>query len=102
MRSWGVKTAVLFSTTALLSGCGGGSSSGKTNSIVAQVTLTPSSVSLVAGQVTPLFFGALNASGTPVTPTPTFTFNTSDPNKVTVGMFQGQALACGGVWDSQF
>jgi hypothetical protein len=102
MRSWAVKTAILFSTTALLAGCGGGSSSSKINSIVAQVTLAPSTVSLVAGQVTPLSFSALNANGTGVTPVPTFTFNSSNPSLVTVGMVQGQALACGGVWDSQF
>ena len=103
MRSWAVKTAILFSTTALLAGCGGGSSSSKkTNSTVAQVTLGPATVSLVAGQVQPLGVNTLNANGTPVTPVPTVTFNSSNPNLVTIGMFQGQALACGGVWDSQF
>ena len=102
MRSWAVKTAILFSTAALLAGCGGGSSSSKTNSIVAQVILGPSTVSLVAGEVTPLLFSALNANGTGVSPVPTFTFNSSNPSVVTVGMVQGQAVACGGVWDSQF
>jgi hypothetical protein len=102
MRSWAVKTAILFSTTALLAGCGGGSSSSKTNSTVAQVTLGPSTVSLVAGQVQPLSVATLNANSTAVTPAPTVTFNSSNPNLVTIGMVQGQALACGGVWDSQF
>ena len=103
MRSWAVKTAILFSTTALLAGCGGGSSSSKkTNSTVAQVALGPPTVSLVAGQVQPLSVNILNANGTAVSPAPTVTFNSSNPNLVTIGMFQGQALACGGVWDSQF
>src|SRR5262249_29199262 len=102
MRSWAVKTAILFSTMALLAGCGGGSSSGKTNSTVAQVILGPASISLVAGEVTPLSFSILNASGTGVTPTPTITLNSSNPTLVTVGMIQGQAVACGGVWASQF
>jgi len=102
MRSWAVKTAILFSTTALLAGCGGGSSSSKTNSTVAQVALGPATVSLVAGQVQPLSFATLNANGTAVSPVPTVTFNSSNPNLVTIGMSQGQALACGGVWDSQF
>src|SRR5262249_60858940 len=103
MRSWAVKTAILFSTTALVAGCGGGSSSSKkTNSTVAQVNLGPATVSLVAGQVQPLGVNTLNANGTAVTPAPTVTFNSSNPNLVTVGMFQGQALVCGGVRGRQF
>jgi hypothetical protein len=107
MRSWAVQAAIILAITIWLTGCGGKSSSGKTvNSAVVQVTLGPAStpssstISLVAGQVTQLSFSALNANGSPATPTPTFTFNTSNPKLATVGMSGGLALVCGGVFDS--
>ena len=99
MRSWVVKTGIVLSTTAFLAGCGSSSSSSKNNSVVAQVVLGPASVSLVAGQVTLLTVAALNANGAPPSPVPTFTFNSSNPSKVTV---KGDGSVCAGVWDSAF
>jgi trimeric autotransporter adhesin len=80
---------------SLLAGCGGGSSSNSNG--VAVVTVSPSSISLVAGQVTPISAVAVNATNTPVTTT--FTFNSSNTKIATVSP---SGNVCGGVWDSAF
>src|SRR5262245_1704005 len=80
---------------SLLAGCGGGSSS--TSNGVAVVSVSPNSVSLVAGQVTPVSAVAVNATNTPVTTT--FTFNSSNTKIATVSP---SGNVCGGVWDSAF
>ena len=80
---------------SLLAGCGGGSSS--TSGNVAVVTVAPNSISLVAGQVTPISAVAVNAANTPVTTT--FTFNSSNTKIATVSP---AGNVCGGVWDSAF
>lgn len=99
MQSCAVKTGVVLLLAAALAGCGGGKSN-KTSNVVAQVTLTPSTVSIVAGQVfTGFTFAALNSAGTPVSPVPNFTFNSSNTKVATVSPL-GQV--CGGVWDSFF
>jgi trimeric autotransporter adhesin len=77
-----------------VAGCGGGSSNKNT---VAVVNLNPASISIVAGQVTQLSVSAVNSAGNAVTST--FTFNSSNPNLVTVSP---AGLVCGGVWDSTF
>jgi hypothetical protein len=66
---------------------------------VAQVTLAPATVSVVAGQVTQLTTGALNPGGGATNPTPTFTFNSSN---TTVATVSPGGLVCGGVWDALF
>jgi hypothetical protein len=100
MQSCAVKTGVVLLLAAVLAGCGGGSSSTKTSNVVAQVTLTPPTVSLVAGQVFSSFqFAALNSAGAPVSPVPTFTFNSSNTQVATVSP---SGEVCGGVWDSFF
>ncbi len=100
MQSCAVKTGVVLLLAAALVGCGGGSSSTKTTNVVAQVTVTPSTVSIVAGQVFGGFaLHALNSTGGDVSPAPTFTFNSSNTKVATVSP---GGLVCGGVWDSFF
>ncbi len=96
MQSSVIKTGFILLLAAALAGCGGSSSS-KTNNIVAQVTLAPASISLVAGEVSQVSAGALNSAGTSVTTT--FTFNSSNTSLVTVAP---SGSVCGGVWDSTF
>lgn len=84
--------AILFGFVA---GCGGGSSNKTTT--VAQVLVTPTSASLVAGQVLGLTPSAVNSSNAPVTTT--FTFNSSNTAVATISP---AGLVCGGVWDSTF
>jgi hypothetical protein len=80
---------------SLLAGCGGGSSS--TNNGVAVVLVSPNSISLVAGEVTPISAVAVNAVNTPISTT--FTFNSSNTKIATVSP---SGNVCGGVWDSAF
>ena len=89
------RTAIIFLLAAAMAGCGGSSSASKT---VVQVTLTPESLSMVAGDVKPTAVSASNSAGGPVSNT-TFTYNTSNPQLVTVSP-AGQV--CAGVWDSIF
>jgi hypothetical protein len=89
------RTAIIFLLAAAMAGCGGSSSASKT---VVQVTLTPESISMVAGDVKPTAVSASNSAGGPVSNT-TFTYNTSNPQLVTVSP-AGQV--CAGVWDSIF
>jgi hypothetical protein len=100
MRSWVVKTGFLTVVAAVLGGCGQSSAPKPNPNAVFQVTVIPASLSLVAGEVASLTPSATNSSGTTITTT--FTFNTSNPQLVTVGNVQGQVLVCGGVWDSLF
>ena len=95
---WSVaRTALILVITAAMAACGGGSSS--SNNTVAQVTVSPSTISLVSGQVTSQGLTAIatNSSGGNVITT--FTFNSSNPRLVTVSP---SALVCAGVWDSNF
>jgi len=84
---------VLF--LSLAAGCGGSSSSN--NNTVASVTVSPATISLVAGQVVSINAAAVNAAGNPVNTT--FTFNSSNTNIATISP---AGLVCGGVWDSLF
>jgi trimeric autotransporter adhesin len=78
----------------ILAGCGGGS--GKKN-VVAQVSLAPSTVSAVAGEVVQLSVTAVDSTSSAVNTV--FTFNSSDPRIVTVSP---RGEICGGVWDTTF
>ncbi len=80
----------------VLAGCGGGSSPTKSTT-VAQVLISPSTISLVSGQVVTVSASAVNASNNSVTTT--FTFNSSNTAVATVSP---AGLVCGGVWDSTF
>lgn len=92
---WSVIRNLLAVLAAVaITGCGGSSSN---KNAVATVNLGPASISIVSGQVSSLSVSALDSSGNPATTT--FTFNSSDPNLVTVSP-AGQV--CGGVWDSTF
>ncbi|HEY7402763.1 MAG TPA: hypothetical protein VIB39_04530 [Candidatus Angelobacter sp.] len=88
--------ATVIILAALIAGCGGGSSS-SSNNTVAQVLITPSTISLVSGQVITVSASAVNASNNSVTTT--FTFNSSNTAVATVSP---AGLVCGGVWDSTF
>src|SRR6476660_7806439 len=80
---------------SLLAGCGGGSSSNSSN--VAVVSVDPSSLSMVAGQVTRMRVRAVTAAKTP--DTTTFTFDSATTKIATVSP---AGNVCGGVWDSAF
>src|SRR5260370_1837239 len=100
MQSCAVKSGVVLVLAADVVGGGGGSSSTKATKVVAQVTVTLSTVSIVAGQVFGGFaLHALNSTGGDVSPAPTFTFNSSNTKVATVSP---GGLVCGGVWDSFF
>lgn len=92
----GTPAIVFFFLAALVSmaGCGGGSSN---KNLVAQVTLTPASISITSGEVASVSASATDSSSLPVSTV--FTFNSSDPHLVTVSP-GGQI--CGGVWDTTF
>lgn len=91
------KMAAVAVLLGFVAGCGGGSSSSKKNTTVAQVLVTPTSASLVAGQVFTLTPSAVNSSNVAVTTT--FTFNSSN---TAVASISPAGLVCGGVWDSTF
>jgi trimeric autotransporter adhesin len=105
MQSCAVKIGVVVLAAALMSGCGGGSTtsitppSNQSSATVGQVTLTPASISIVAGEVTQVTPSAVNLTGGTVSPTPTFTFNSSNTSITSVSP---GGLVCGGVWDALF
>jgi hypothetical protein len=100
MQSFTLKIGFAMCLAAALAGCGGGGySTTSPANTVAQVTLTPATISVVAGEVLQLSFSAVNSSGGAVSPTPTFTFNSSNTKVATVSP---SGLVCGGVWDSFF
>ena len=86
--------AVIVLFLSFTAGCGGSKSA---NNTVAVVTVSPASLSLVAGQVTGLSVSAVNSSNTSVNTT--FTFHSSDTSIATISP-GGQV--CAGVWDSIF
>jgi hypothetical protein len=91
----GIALAALTFLAFFIAGCGGSKSS--TTNAVAQVTLSPSTASLVSGDVLSIAASAVNSANTAV-PT-TFTFSSSN---VAVATVSPQGLVCGGVWDSLF
>lgn len=100
MQSCAAKTGFLMLLAAALAGCGGGNTPvSKSPGTVAQVTLTPGTVSVVAGQVVQVSVAAVSPTGGAVNPLPTFTFNSSNTLVATVSP---GGLVCGGVWDAFF
>jgi hypothetical protein len=98
MRQWfAIKTLLIALAALALAGCGGGSSSA--NKTVAQVTLGPATLSMVAGEIVAVTTTTSNPTGGAVSPAPNVTINTSNPKLVTVS--PGQQV-CAGVWDSTF
>ena len=85
---------ILFSV-ALMSGCGGSSSSAKAAATVTNVDIFPTSISLTPGQITTVFAQAVNSSGGQVF-TQTITFNSSNP----AIQITANGLLCAGRWDS--
>jgi hypothetical protein len=80
---------------ALLAGCGQKSTTNPNK--VAHVTVTPATLSMVAGDVTSVSVSAENSSNGAVTAT--FTFSSSNTKIATVAP---NGSVCGGVWDSLF
>lgn len=105
MQSCAVKTGVVVVIAVFLAGCGGGGNTnvitpkGNPNGVVGQVTLSPTTVSIVAGQVTTVTPAATNPTGGPVSPLPTFTFNSSN---TAIASVSSGGVVCGGVWDALF
>lgn len=95
-RQWVTEAAfiALFFSFMAMAGCGGSKAA---NTTVAVVTVSPASISLVAGQVISLSASAVNsANGSVAT---TFTFNSSNTSIATISP---AGLVCAGVWDSIF
>ncbi|HLW51512.1 MAG TPA: hypothetical protein VKW06_01615 [Candidatus Angelobacter sp.] len=99
MQSCALKVGLVAALASVLAGCGGSGPKTTETGTVAQVTLTPSSISVVSGEVLQLSFSAVNSTGSAVSPTPTFTFHSSDTSVATVSP---SGLVCGGIWDSFF
>jgi trimeric autotransporter adhesin len=88
------EAALIVFFLSMVAGCGGSKSA---NNTVAAVTVSPASLSLVAGQVVGLSVSAVNSSNSSVNTT--FTFNSSNTKIATISP-SGQV--CAGVWDSIF
>ncbi len=84
-------TAAVF-FLSFLAGCGGGTS---TNSTVAKIVLTPTSISLNEGAVAQLSAVAQNSAGSVVAADITFT-----SGNAAIATISSGGLICGGVWDS--
>src|SRR5258708_12545723 len=94
MRRFVLSTGFALLLSAMLTGCGGSS---KVNNTVTQITATPSTVSVNAGDVTSVTFIAENSVGTPIAANTTFA--SSNTNIVTVS---NAGAICGGQWDASF
>jgi hypothetical protein len=90
----GPAALILIVLAGFLAGCGGSKSA---NTTVAQVLVSPTTASLVAGQVLTLSASAVNSQNAGVATT--FTFNSSNTAVATISP---SGLVCGGVWDSTF
>jgi len=95
MRRFVLSTGFALLLSAVVAGCGGSSS--KVNNTVTQITVTPSTLSLNAGDVAQPLFLTENSAGTPVAANTTFT--SSNTNVATVST---AGAVCGGQWDSTF
>lgn len=98
MRRFAIISGFLVSLIAVLTGCGGGGSSNK----VTQVILSPTSISMNAGDV--IQITATAEDSTNGAQTANFTFNSSNVSIATVANTNGasSALICAGVWDTSF
>lgn len=99
MRRVAVILGLIFPIVIFLTGCGGGSN---TSSTVTQVVLSPTSISMNAGDVIQISATAENSSNSAVTAN--FTFSSSNTSIATIANTNGaaSALICAGVWDSNF
>lgn len=86
--------ALILVLASLMAGCGGSKTA---NTTVAQVLVSPTTASLVAGQVLQVSATAVNSAANSVATT--FTFNSSN---VAVATVSPRGQICGGVWDSLF
>lgn len=88
---------LLLGAAAVLASCGHKSSTTTTNT-PASITTSPSSFSLNHGDVTQFSsVQVLNSSNTAISPTPTITYTSADPNSVTV---TSTGIVCAGVFDA--
>jgi trimeric autotransporter adhesin len=104
MQSCAAKIGVVALVATLIAGCGGGNTNvipppKNPGATVGQVTLSPASLSIVAGQVSQITAAAVNPAGGAVTPLPTFTFNSSNTSIASVSP---SGEVCAGVWDALF
>lgn len=99
MRRVAVILGFILLIIAVLTGCGGGGSS---NTTITQVILSPTSISLNAGDVIQITATAEDSSNN--AHTANFTFNSSNTSIATISNANGasSALICAGVWDSNF
>ena len=95
MRQFAITTGFILFLTFILTGCGGGSSS--SNQTVTQVVLSPSNVSVNAGEVVQLGASAQNSAGNSVSAT--ITYKSSNSNIASVST---AGEICGGTWDATF
>ncbi|HEY6251931.1 MAG TPA: Ig-like domain-containing protein [Candidatus Angelobacter sp.] len=98
MRRFAIITGFVVPFMALLTGCGGGSKT----STVTQVVLSPTSISMNAGDVIQIAATAEDSSN--AAQTANFTFNSSNTSIATISNANGasSALICAGVWDASF
>ena len=99
MRRFAVIPGFILSIIVVLAGCGGGNkSAGK----VAQVILSPTSISMNAGDVIQITATAEDSSNN--AQTANFTFSSSNTSIATISNSNGasSALICAGVWDTSF
>lgn len=86
---------LVFPSVALLTGCGGSSSSGTSGTVPASINLTPAISSLDLGTTLSVTASARNYAGSPVTLN--YSWASSNPAVATVST---AGLVCAGVWDS--
>ena len=96
MRRLVISAGIVLLLSAVLAGCGGGVPS-RSNDTVTQVTVSPSTVSLNAGDVVQILATPQTSTGTPIAST--ITFSSSNTAVATVST---AGLICAGVWDSKF
>jgi hypothetical protein len=107
MRRFAIIPGVALLILGALAGCGGHSSSTNTTNTVSQVIMSPTSISLNAGDVTTVTATPENSSNGSVTAALTFNSSNTGIATVTPPGANGQtapnsALICAGVWDSNF
>lgn len=105
MQSCAARIGLVALVVALIAGCGGGGNTNvitpakNTAGVVGQVTLTPASLSIVAGQVSTITASAVNPTGGAVSPAPTFTFTSSN---TAIASIAPSGEVCAGIWDALF
>lgn len=100
MRRFAVIPGFILSILTVLTGCGGGGSKASTG--ITQVIISPTSISLNAGDVVSITATAEDSSNT--AHTANFTFSSSNISIATIENANGasSAFICAGVWDTNF